>query len=98
MASLVSSSAKEAPFQIAEIHASRGEPDAAFEWLDRAYAERDGGLAEILGNPFLETLEADPRYEALLARLRLPLPNLRGVARITESPHRPDPTRTSDDQ
>ncbi len=60
-------------FQIAEVYAFRGEVDEAFEWLERAYAQRDGGLADIKGDELLESLESDPRYKALLEKLRLPL-------------------------
>jgi len=60
-------------FQIAEVHAFRGEIDEAFAWLDRAYAQRDGGLAEIKGDPLLKNLEGDPRFEAFLRRMRLPV-------------------------
>ena len=58
-------------FQIAEVHAFRGELDEALAWLDRAYAQRDGGLAEIKGDPLLEKLEGDPRFEAFLRRMKL---------------------------
>ena len=37
-------------FQIAEICAYRGETDKAFEWLERAYKQRDGGLSEMKGD------------------------------------------------
>jgi hypothetical protein len=42
------------------------------EWLERAYAQRDPGLAEMKGDPFLKNLEGDPRYKAFLKKLRLP--------------------------
>ena len=48
-------------FQIAEIYAYRGETDKAFEWLERAYKQRDGGLSQIKGDPLLRSLERDPR-------------------------------------
>jgi hypothetical protein len=57
--------------QIAEVYAFRGESDKAFEWLDRAYAQRDGGV-DIKGNPLLKSLERDPRYAALLKKMHLP--------------------------
>jgi serine/threonine-protein kinase len=60
-------------FQIAEVFAYRGEADRAFEWLDRAFALRDGGMADIKNDPLLKSLEGDRRYTALLKRLRLPL-------------------------
>lgn len=60
-------------FQIAEVYAFRGEADEAFEWLDRAYAQRDGGLPSIKGSPMLKMLASDPRFVALLEKLRLPV-------------------------
>jgi len=60
-------------YQIAEVHAFRGEAVEAFAWLERAYAQRDSGVAYVKGDPFLKNLEADPRLEAFLKKLRLPL-------------------------
>jgi hypothetical protein len=40
----------------------------AFEWLNRAYAQRDGGLVDIKVDPLLRSLHGDPRYAALLER------------------------------
>jgi serine/threonine-protein kinase len=59
-------------YQIAEAYAWRGEKDKAFEWLDRAYAQRDGGLSFIKGDPLLASVEGDPRYAALLEKMGLP--------------------------
>jgi serine/threonine protein kinase/Tfp pilus assembly protein PilF len=60
-------------FQIAEVYAYRGEIDKAFEWLERAYKQRDGGFSEMKGNPLLRNLESDPRYTAFLKKLKLPV-------------------------
>jgi TolB-like protein/Flp pilus assembly protein TadD len=60
-------------FQIAEVYAFRGETDKAFEWLERAYAQRDSGLASMKGDPLLRSLESDPRYPTFLKKMRLPL-------------------------
>ena len=62
-----------AAFQIAEVYAYRGEVDRAFEWLERAYVQRDSGLSQIKGQPHFKRLERDPRYAALLEKMRLPL-------------------------
>ena len=62
-----------AAFQIAEVHAFRGERDKAFEWLGRAYAQRDGGLLWVKGDPLLKSLESDSRHTAFLKKMRLPL-------------------------
>jgi serine/threonine protein kinase/tetratricopeptide (TPR) repeat protein len=59
--------------QIAEIYAYRGEIDKAFEWLERAYKQRDLGLSEIKGNPLLRNLEKDSRYTAFLQKMKLPV-------------------------
>jgi TolB-like protein/cytochrome c-type biogenesis protein CcmH/NrfG len=59
-------------FQIAEVYAFRGEADAAFTWLERAYIQHDSGLTEMKGNPLLKNLEHDPRYAAFLKKMRLP--------------------------
>jgi hypothetical protein len=60
-------------YQIAEVHAFRGEVDEAFAWLDRAYAQRDGGFSEMKGDPLLKHLEGDPRYRAFLRKIKLPV-------------------------
>jgi TolB-like protein len=62
-----------AAYQIAEILAFQGDLDGAFDWLDRAYLQRDGGMKELLGNFFLKNLHEDPRWAELLGRLGLPL-------------------------
>jgi len=62
----------EGAYQIAEIYAFRGEADRAFEWLDRAYSQRDTGLAEVKVDPLLRNLKSDPRYAAFLKKMRLP--------------------------
>ena len=59
-------------YQIAEIHAWRGERDQAFEWLDRAYAQRDGGLVYLTNDRLLASLHADSRFGALLRKMKLP--------------------------
>jgi TolB-like protein/lipoprotein NlpI len=69
---LAAKHARESAYQIAEVYAWRGEKDHAFEWLQRAYAQHDGGLSDIKYDPVLATLRADARYAALLKKLGLP--------------------------
>jgi serine/threonine protein kinase/TolB-like protein/Tfp pilus assembly protein PilF len=71
LAAFVAKHHSEMAVQIAEIYAFRGEIDRAFEWLERAYVQRDGGLSEIKGDPLLKNLERDPRYAAFLKKMRL---------------------------
>jgi len=56
-------------FQIAAAHAWRGEVDAAFAWLERAYRERDPGLGESVAYPLLRALHGDPRWPALMRKM-----------------------------
>jgi adenylate cyclase len=57
---------------IASVHAIRNEPDAAFEWLDRAYAQKDEDLYLIKGNPLFRNIARDSRYAAFLRKMKLP--------------------------
>jgi len=59
-------------YQIAGIYAFRNQPDEAFEWLDRAYAQRDSGLIGTKVEPLLKNLHGDPRFAAFLKKLNLP--------------------------
>jgi hypothetical protein len=38
-------------YQIAQVYAFRGESDKSFEWLERAYKQRDPGLPSIKVDP-----------------------------------------------
>mgnify|MGYP001032824281 CR=1 FL=1 len=58
--------------QIAEVYAWRGEPDKAFEWLERAYAQNDGSLPFIKADPLMKSVQSDPRFAAFLRKLGLP--------------------------
>ena len=60
------------PFEIAQVYGHRGELDAAFTWLERAFASRDSHLLWIKINYALRPVHADPRYAALLKRMGLP--------------------------
>ena len=62
-----------AAYQVAEIYAYRGDRDKAFEWLDRAYRQRDAGLSGMKGDLLLRNLEHDPRWTAFLNKMKLPL-------------------------
>jgi TolB-like protein/DNA-binding winged helix-turn-helix (wHTH) protein len=59
-------------YGIALVYAFQNQPDKAFEWLDRAYAQRDGGLIAAKVDPLLKSLHSDPRFAALLKKLNLP--------------------------
>ena len=56
------------PYALALIHAGLGERDAAFEWLERAYAARDVHLIFLTQDPKWDGYRDDPRFSALLTR------------------------------
>ena len=60
-----------AAYQVAEAYAYRNEIDKSFEWLERAYAQRDPGVVYVGFDQLLEPLHDDPRWRAFLQRLRL---------------------------
>ena len=59
-------------YQIATAYAWRGESDQAIKWLERSYQQRDGGLSSIKSDPQLRSLHTDPRFAALLHKMKLP--------------------------
>ena len=71
LARLTEGFADMAAYQIAEVHAYRGEKDRAFEWLERARRQRDSGLAGLRLDPFFANLHGDPRWDAFLRTMGL---------------------------
>ena len=59
-------------YWIAMVYAARGDSDRAFAWLDRSFNVYGEGLTWIKGDPLLGSLVEDPRYKALLQKMRLP--------------------------
>jgi tetratricopeptide (TPR) repeat protein len=57
-------------YDLASLHAIRGDRDEAFEWLDRAYARREA-LFWVKSDPDLTNLRSDPRWTPFLRKMRL---------------------------
>jgi TolB-like protein len=70
---LVSKLAMNAAFQIAQVHAARGEVDAALEWLERARVQHDEGLEYVRMDNLFASLHPDPRWKAFLKAMNLPV-------------------------
>jgi tetratricopeptide (TPR) repeat protein len=68
---LIARYAESAAYQIAEVHAARGETDHAFEWLERAYIQRDLGISQMKTRPLLHSLHGDSRWAAFLHKMGL---------------------------
>jgi adenylate cyclase len=58
-------------FQIAESMAVRGRADEAFDWLERAYEQRDNGITQTITSTELRSLHDDPRWPLFLQRIGL---------------------------
>jgi TolB-like protein/DNA-binding winged helix-turn-helix (wHTH) protein/Tfp pilus assembly protein PilF len=61
-----------AAYQIAEVHAYRGDTNNAFAWLERAYYLHDSGVSSIKGDPLLNNIRNDLRYAIFLKKMHLP--------------------------
>jgi len=62
-----------AAYQIAGVHAFRGDPDAAFEWLERARLQQDEGLSYLRHDSLFPNLYGDPRWRVFLRKLNMPV-------------------------
>jgi eukaryotic-like serine/threonine-protein kinase len=64
-----------APYFFAGIHAGLGEDDRALEYLEKSYEERSHWLIYLHIDPGMDALRSNPRFEDLLRRVGLPLPD-----------------------
>jgi len=71
LAALEAEHAQDAAFQIAAVHAWWGDADRAFQWLERAVDQNDGGLVALRMEPLLTRIQGDARFGALVARVGL---------------------------
>jgi adenylate cyclase len=69
LAELIAKDAAGAAYNIGYVLAFRGEADRAFDWLDKAVAYHDPGLAEIASEPLFASLRNDPRWLPCLRRI-----------------------------
>jgi TolB-like protein len=58
----------------AVVYTGLGENGEALSWLERAFDEHDGMVANLGIDPIFDPLRGDPRFEELLRRLALPSP------------------------
>ena len=72
LAELVTTGRKGLDYQIAQAYAVRGERDKAFEWLQIAFDNHDGGTLSLAVDPLLRGLRDDPRYKNLVVKVGLP--------------------------
>jgi hypothetical protein len=56
---------------IAVLHASLGDVDETYQWLEVAFEERSPGLILLRVHPRLDAIRKDPRYGPLVKRVGL---------------------------
>jgi TolB-like protein/Flp pilus assembly protein TadD len=66
---LIAKYEKEATYNIAYGYAFCGNADKAFEWLDKAVAYQDPGLAEIVPDNLFDKIHSDPRWLPFLRKI-----------------------------
>ncbi len=59
------------PFLIALFHTGLGSFEEALDWLERACDERVANVVFLGVDPAFDPLRAEPRFQALLARIGL---------------------------
>jgi len=60
-----------APYYIALVYTELGEKDQAFDWLEKAYEEREPYFNLFKVEPVFDSLRSDPRFLGLLKRIGL---------------------------
>ncbi len=66
------------PWQIATLYTRAGRTAKALEWLEKAYESHDANMPYISIDPIFEDLRDEPRFQALLKRMKLPSEQLVG--------------------
>jgi len=59
------------PAAFITLHLDLGDHQRALDWADRAYEERRGWMAYLAVHPIVDSLRAEPRFQALVTRMRL---------------------------
>lgn len=74
LADYIESNGARQPYGIADLYALRKQPSAMFDWLNRAWSQRDPNFTQLLYDPFPLAYKNDPRFAALCKQAGLPLP------------------------
>lgn len=60
------------PWQIATLYTRAGKNNEALKWLEKAYEAHDPNMPYLGVDPIFDILRADPRFQDLLRRMKLP--------------------------
>jgi eukaryotic-like serine/threonine-protein kinase len=72
LADLIEKHPRRAGYVIAKAYGYSGKSALAFEWLDRAFSSQAKLLTNVKSEPAFRALHGDPRYLALLRKMKLP--------------------------
>ena len=59
------------PYYTAAVHAALGDEDRTFEWLNRAWEDRDTWMAFLGVDPIWDEIRSDERFVRLVKRVGL---------------------------
>ena len=71
LATMVKKHGNHSAVQISHLYAIRGDADSTFEWLERAYQQRDAGLTYSNALPLFDPIKSDPRWVAFVKKMGL---------------------------
>jgi len=71
LATLEANHAQDMPYDLAEVHARRGQIDKAFAGIERSYARHDWRVMAVKVDPDMKNLQKDARFASLLHRLHI---------------------------
>ena len=91
LAALIGKYEREAPFNIAYVHAFRGGADKAFEWLDKAVEYGDPGLAAVVTDNLFDNIHKDPRWLPFLRKIGKAPEQLAAIKFEVKLPAEPQP-------
>lgn len=80
LAELIRQHERDSAYNIAYVHAFRGDADKAFAWLDKAVTYRDPGLSDIVAQPEFASIHQDPRWLPFLRKLGMAPEQLDAIA------------------
>lgn len=59
-------------FEIAAFYALLGNKNDAIVWLEKAYANRSGGMARVKAEPAFDSVRTDPGFREIIRRMNFP--------------------------
>lgn len=74
LGTLIATHANDLAYGIAVVYALRKDTKSTFEWLDRAWDNRDPEITTLLSDPLILLYKDDPRFAAFCRKVGLPVP------------------------